>query len=137
MATLEQYREKIRYLTQNEVVQWRREIFQAINGDVFFPLKRWPLERRLLFWSKPIGNRQTFKLVLFLVGNGCPPDLICPWILLSQAWATPEKAEKRAGQVDFVLANMDSKMQTCFYLDMDYGKILFLNGLPKDVNTQN
>ena len=89
MASLELYRGNIRYLSPKEVVKWRKRIFQSINGDAFFPLKRWPEDMRLLFWRKPLGDMQTFKLMLFLVGNGCSPDLIRPWILLSQAWASP------------------------------------------------
>ncbi|KAJ7370040.1 Williams-Beuren syndrome chromosome region 16 protein [Desmophyllum pertusum] len=55
-----------------------------------------------------MGDKETFKLLLFCVGNGCSPDLICPWVMLSQYWA-PQKAEKRARQVDFVLNNMEKK----------------------------
>ena len=91
---------------------------------------------RLLFWRKPLGDMQAFKLMLFLVGNGCSPDLIRPWILLSQAWASPRQAEKRARQMDFVLNNMDTKRHTWFYFDVDYGKMLFLNGLPKNENSK-
>ena len=90
MAALRIYREKIRYLSSSEVVEQWREIFRTLNGDAFFPLKRWPEGMRLLFWKKPITDQQTFKLLMFC--------LICPWILLSQAWTTPDKAEKRALQ---------------------------------------
>ena len=58
---------------------------------------------KLLFWKKPVADLDTFKLVLFLLGNGCPPDLFRRWILSSQFWATPQLAEKRARQVDFIL----------------------------------
>ena len=62
----------------------------------------------MAFWRKPIGDRDTFKLMLFCLGNGNSPNLISRWILLSQAWA-PEKAEKSARQIDFVLNNADGK----------------------------
>lgn len=132
MAALRMYREKIRYLSTSEVVQQRREIFKTLNGDAFFPLKRWPEDMRLMFWKKPIGDKQTFKLLLFCIGNGCSPELICPWIMLSQTWATPATAEKRARQVDFIMNNVDTKRHCWFYFDMDYGKMLHLNGLPKE-----
>ena len=74
----------------------QKKKFQSINSDAFFPLKQWPKDVRLLFWRKPLGDMHTFKLVLFLVGNGYSQDLICPWILLSQAWESPEQAEKWA-----------------------------------------
>ena len=34
------------------------------------------------FWRKPIGDRDTFKLMLFCLGNGCSPNLISRWILV-------------------------------------------------------
>ena len=107
-SVLKEYRETIRYLSIKEVIEQRREIFQTINGDAFFPLKTCPSDIRLIFWKKPIGDGETFKLLLFCLGNGCSPDLICKWVLVSQFWA-PEKAEKRARQVEFVISNTDSK----------------------------
>lgn len=107
MAALRMYRERIRYLSA-EIVEQRREIFRTLNDDAFFPLKTWPDDMRIIFWRKPIGDQQTFKLLLFCIGNGCAPDLICPWILLSQTWATPDKAEKRARQIDFVMNHADT-----------------------------
>ena len=88
MATLDQNR--------SEVVEERRKILHSINGDDFSPLAWWPEDMMLLFWKKPIGDLETFKLVLFLLGNGCPPDLFTRWILLSQFSATLPAAEKRA-----------------------------------------
>ena len=131
MATLELYKEKYRYLSKSEVVEERREILHSINGDAFFPLNWWPDDMKLLFWKKPLGDLDTFKLVLFLLGNGCPADLFTRWILLSQFWATPQLAEKRARQVDFILNNEDTKSHTWFYYDVDHGKLLFLDRRPR------
>ena len=128
MSTLREYREKIRFLSRKEVSQERTELFKTLNGDAFFPLRCWPKEMRMIFWQKLIGDKDTFKLTVFLLGNGCSPNLIWKWILLSQSWA-PEKAEKQARQVDFVLNNADQKRGTWFYHDMDYNKLLYLNGL--------
>ena len=73
-----------------------------------------------------------FKLVLFLVWNGCAPHLIAKWIMLTQFWSeSTAKAEKMTRQVDFVLNNADSKRSSWFYYDFDYQKLLWLNGLPK------
>ena len=109
---------------------WRAELLKILNRDAFFPFKTWPDEMRMVFWRKPIGDKDTFKLALFLLGNGCSPYLITKWILLSQCWA-PHKAEKRARQLDFVLNNADQKRSSWFYHDVDYNKLLYLNGLPK------
>ena len=66
MATLRIYREKICYLSSNEVVQQRREIFRTLNGDVFFPLKRWPEDARLLFWKKTHWGQGNLQAVAVL-----------------------------------------------------------------------
>ena len=128
MATLELYKQKYRYFSRSEVVEERREILHSINGDSLFPLDWWPEDMKLLFWKKPIGDLDTFKLVLFLLGNGCPPDLFTRWILLSQSWATSQVAEKR--QVDFIVNNEITKSHTRFYFDIDHQKLLYLDGHP-------
>ena len=130
MATLREYRETVRHLSKSEISEERADLFKTINGDAFFPIKCWPKDLRMAFWRKPIGDRDTFKMMLFCLGNGCSPILISRWILLSQTWE-PEKAEKRARQIDFILNNADGKRNTWFYYDLDYKKLLFLNGLPK------
>ena len=59
-----------------------------------------------------MGDTETFKLVLFLIGNGCEPTLIRRWIMLAQHWAdSTVKAEKRARKVDFVLNNAAKSKQ--------------------------
>ena len=130
MATLREYRETVTYLSRREVSRERADLFKTLNGDAFFPIKLWPEEMRMAFWRKPIGDKDTFKLVFFCIGNGCSPNLISRWILLAQSWA-PEKAETRARQVDFVLNNADQKRSSWFYYDLDHRKLLCLNGLPK------
>jgi len=95
------------------------------------PIRSWPKEMKMVFWQKPIGDKDTFKLTLFLLGNGCSLNLVWKWILLSQSWA-PEKAEKRARQLDFVMNNADQKRSTWFYHNIGYNKLLYLNGLPNN-----
>ena len=64
----------------------------------------------MAFWQKPIGDVGTFKFMLFGLGNGCPPNL-----MLKQTWS-PEKAEKRARQIDFILNNEDGKRSQWFLI---------------------
>ena len=59
MSWVNEYRETIRYLSKVEVIAERRELFGIINGDAFFPLSSWPIDLRLAFWKKPIGDRET------------------------------------------------------------------------------
>ena len=65
-----------------------------------------------------------------MLGEWFAPQLITDWTILSQSWL-PYKAEKRAWQLDFILNNVDVKRNNWFYFDLDYGKWLYLNGLPK------
>ena len=132
MSAVRLFREEIGLLGRGELVHARKELFKVINGDAFFPLKSWPRDIQLIFWRKPMTDRETFKLVLFLLGNGCAPDLICQWVLTAQFWADSLKsAEKRARQVDFILNNADKKGNAWFYYDIDHQRLLWLNGLAK------
>ena len=137
MSTLRLYREEIRMLSKPEVVCARKELFSAINGNAFFPIKSWPRDVQLIFWKKPMSDREAFKLVLFLIGNGCSPDLVSRWILVAQFWAASTKiAEKRARQVDFIIDNADKKGKSWFYYDIDYQRLLWMNGIAKKTMTR-
>ena len=127
MATFNLYWEKYRYLSRLEVVEERREILRLMNSDAFFPLDWWPEDMKFLFWKKPIGDLDMFKLVLFLLF----PRSVYKLILLSESWPMCQAAEKRARQVDFLLNNQDTKSHTWFYYDIDHQKLLFLDGLPR------
>ena len=57
-----------------------------------------------------MGDEESFKLLLFFIGNGGGPTLISRWIMVAQFWAElQQKAEKRARQVEFALNNADEK----------------------------
>ena len=63
-----------------------------------------------------MGDTETFKLALFFIGNGCAPVLFTEWMLLAQYWdESPQKAEKRARQIDFVLNNVDGQKQMVLF----------------------
>ena len=69
MAMISMYREEIRLLSRQEVVEERKQLFRLLNGDAFLPEKSWPKDIRLIFWKKPMGDKETFKLLLFFHGN--------------------------------------------------------------------
>ena len=102
IATLKLYHDEIKMLCKEEIVQERKELFKFINEDAFFPLSSWPKDMQLIFWKKPMGDEESFKLLLFFIGNGGGPTLISRWIMLAHFWAeSQQKVEKRARQVDF------------------------------------
>ena len=46
MAMISLYREEIRLLSRQEVVEERKQLFRLLNGDAFFPEKSWPKDIR-------------------------------------------------------------------------------------------
>ena len=84
-----------------------------------------------------MGDKETLKLLLFFHGNGCNPEIISRWILLAESWASSQAtAEKRARQIQFVNDNLDNKRHQWFYYNLDYSKLLYLNGLPRQTPRQ-
>lgn len=81
---------------------------------------------QMTFWEKL--NREVGTLIssCFADFGSCLPNLMLRWILASQTWS-PEKAEKRAQQIDCILNNKDRKRSQWFYFDMDHRKLLYLN----------
>lgn len=123
------YREEVRFLCTKEIGEERKRLLKVIDGATFPPLKSWPREMVLIFWKKPPGDWETFKLVLFLLGNGCCPNLIRRWMVLSQYWASSTvMVEKQCQQVDFILNNEDQKRDSWFYFDIHNQSLLHLNG---------
>ena len=72
--------------SKSDLVHLRKQLLTELNGDTFFKLNQWPREMKIMLFNKPIGDRNTFKLMCFLLGNGCPPLLAIKWIMSSQHW---------------------------------------------------
>ena len=134
-STLHFYHHHLPNLSHTSIIQQRLQLFNSFNGDAFYPLSVWPKEFKIIFWKKQISDKDTFKLFLFLIGNGCSPHLISHWILTSQHWTRDKNwAEKRARQLDFPLSNMDSKSHIWFYFDLHCEEWLYLNGQKRSTN---
>ena len=123
-------------LPMSVITQERRRLFQLLNGDIFYPISTWPRDIKMLFWKKPIGETDTFKLLLFFLGNGCSPTIISQWILSSQHWAESKKVDKRTRQINYVIKNLTTKGHVWFYYDLHYEEWLFLNGQKRHLNNQ-
>ena len=122
----------IRPLSRPQISHLRLDLFQLLNGDIFYPIKIWLREIQTLFWKKPTSDADTFKLLLFFIGNGCPPSMIANWILSSQHWGTYQKASKRARQIDFIIKNLPDKGNIWFYFDLHFNDWLYLNGKKRE-----
>ena len=51
-------------------------------------------------------------------------------------WATLQKGDKRARQIQFIVNNMDSKANVWFYFDIHHSTWLFLNGQLRNTRNQ-
>ena len=127
-SMLEHYKAHMRHLSKDDNIALRRELFNSINGDIFYKLNVLPREFKLIFWNKPIGDSETFKLLLFTIGNGFSPFETSRWILTSQRWSTQQKAEKRVRQIDFVCRNLASRQHDWFYFDLYHRAWMRLSG---------
>ena len=132
IPTLQYFNTHIWQQSRQQLTTERLQRFHLLNGDVFYSIRTWPTHIQELFWKKPTGDNDSFQLMLFFTGNGCPPDLIAKWILTSQHWASHSKGEKRARQVDFIYQNLASKAHIWFYFDIYHGQWLYLNGDHRD-----
>lgn len=128
-SRLYSYTLEMRNWGKEKIVRKRKELLKLIDGDVFYTLSRWPKEMQTLFWKKPLGDLDLFKMILFFVGNGCPPRVIIDWIISSQFWALCWVThEKRARQIHFIMNNLERKKRNWFYFDIHVHHLLFLNG---------
>ena len=80
-SATELFNTSIRDLPRPSLIQKRRNLLTLLNGDAFYPLSTWPQDIQQLFWKKPIGDTDAFKLMMFFPGNGCSKYLITEWIL--------------------------------------------------------
>lgn len=109
-----QYSFFVKTATLTSIRTERQQLFNMVNGDVFYSLKLWPQWMKQVFWKKTLTDKDTFVLTLFLFGNGCLPMLIFEWVLCAQFWANnAEKAlklKRRTIQVQWILRSLDNKL---------------------------
>ena len=125
---LVQYGEMIASTTPSEVGAIRTSLFQEINGNIFYKLDNWPQHMRLLFWKKPTSDQETFKLVLFMIGNGCSPYIVSQWILSSQKWSNYHAIRARCYQLSWIYNNLSSKSSHWFYYDIMRKLFIHMDG---------
>lgn len=92
---------EISSLSLSDVRSNRLDMLREFNGELFFALRVWPISYQRMFWKKPLSDKSTLQLFLFLCGNGCPPQLIAKWILYSQFWNT-KNMQKRFMQIKYI-----------------------------------
>lgn len=110
---MEQFKQFVFKCRGEEILEKRRALLKDINGDVFYPISLWPKKMKSLLWGKPIRDKKTFQLLLFMVENGCPPDLSTQWILTSTYW-DKTKTNSRFNQTRWILTNARKHCKTWF-----------------------
>jgi len=120
--------EDIALSTKESVAERRLQMFNEINGDIFYQLSRWPFNLQQTFWRKPICDQGTFKLICFLIGNGCDPLITCEWILTSQKWTNYQSLRRRSFQISWIFEHLQSRQNTWFYYDLHHSLYLYLDG---------
>ena len=130
MSTLQLVLNIIRCLSHEQLIEKRKELFQLVNSDVFFPVVMAIMGiANLLELKKPMTDEECFEMKLFFLGNGLEPRLAAEWVILTRHWCHDQKKmEKRARQIDWIIANMDIKGGLWFYFDIFHQKVLHLNG---------
>ena len=96
IPTLQYFNVHIWQLSRQLITTKQLQLFHPLNGYVFYTIRTWPTNIQQLFWKKPTGDNDSFKLMLFFIGNGYPPELIAKWILTSQHLALHSKGEKKS-----------------------------------------
>ena len=119
--------------SKTEISEKRKNLLKQIDGDVFYCLSLWPRNMERIFWSKPIVDQDTFKLLIFLVENGCPPWMATQWILTSTFW-DKTKTLRRFYQMQWIVANLANNRKTWFYFDLHFNKYVYLDGTDRYVN---
>ena len=122
--------------SKQKISEKRRDLLKIINGDMFYSISLWPRDIKRLFWNKPISDKDTFKLLIFFVENGCPPWLAEEWILTSTFW-DKTKVKTRQNQIRWILANLKNKRRSWFYFDLHLNKYVYLDGSDRHVTRDN
>lgn len=122
-------------LPKDQYVKERRNLFSLINGELFYPLREWPSDYKLMFWKKPLTDTETFKMFLFLSGNGCPPEVMQKWLLSGNYYSDVQKRNRRLYQILYLQETISSgsKDNIWFYFDIHMKLNVFLNGNPRTI----
>ena len=131
-SLVKDYQQSATIFSYENVSAERNELFKTLNGDMFFDMKLWPVWIKRLFWKKPLGDEDSFKLLCFMIGNGCPPLIISKWILASQFWhpriMLKSKVEKRTIQMNNFFVHLPNREHEWFYFDIYFNLYLYMNG---------
>ena len=115
------------HMNREHVLNWRITYLRLLDGDLLPPIQLWPKYVRRIFFQTafPVGERQTFILYLFLIGNGLSPFIAVEWILSSFAISPWRRRKyllrKRILQIKWIQNNIENNIEHWRYFWL-YGK---------------
>ena len=134
LTHMQHLRQTILTSTNHAINHTRHEIYSTLDGDCFYPNHTWPQHIRNHIWDTPTSDEQTFKIILFFIGNGCSPFIIYHWILASYH-QHHDKLAKRINQISWIYRNLASHSNRWYFHHIDSRQSMFLNGRPKRSTT--
>lgn len=123
-------------LTKKNILKTRASLTTSLNGDTFYPLHTWPLKMQIIFTSIPMSDSETFKFLLFMYGNGCPPYLCIKYLCTSFFFAKTSRL-RRLYQIKWICRNFEHHKSDWYYYDIHSQSIKYLNGANKEILPQS
>ena len=111
-------------LSPTNILPTRANLNRLLNGNVFYPIYTWPLKIQLLYTNTPLSDQNTFKILVFMYGNGCPPETLLKYLCTSYYYGI-DKLPKRLYQIKWILKNFTSKSHAWYYFDIHNQEILY------------
>ena len=126
---LDALRKFVNSLNQSNISSNRSDLHKSLDGNCFFPTLTWPRDIQLLYNHTPMSDRDTFKFILFMFGNGCPPEL-CMKFLCTSYFYDRTRMNRRLYQIRWICSSLQDKAHHWHYFDIDCLSRLYLNGHP-------
>ena len=122
------YASAVERMNKLQISTERKSLLDQISGDAFFRLNDWNNQRmKRIFFKKPMSDKEVFQVTLFLMGNGCPRELLCQWVLSSYYWGNRDLG-KRWRQLEWILKNCVVNQNKWYYYDIILRQYYFLSG---------
>ena len=122
------YASAVERMNKLQISTERKNLLDQISGDAFFRFNDWNNQRmKRIFFKKPMSDKEVFQVTLFLMGNGCPRELLYQWILSSYYWSKRDLG-KRWRQLEWILKNCVVNQNEWYYYDIILRQYYFLSG---------
>ena len=116
--------------SKNRLSEYRRMLFKDINGGQMPPLRQWPQDMVLIFYRKPMSKLEAFKLLCFLIGNSCHPNLAMYWIVSSGCYGATNVAD-RCSHLSDLFKDVRTKAGQLYCYNLLSTNFKHLDGSPK------